>query len=156
MSVVCILAPVVVAGWPAFSAAVVAAATTLGYSVLDERSSAKIVSEAIRSGKRIELEVSNSELVTGTLGRDQRITVHRAGVTVIFSRDARNRASLCVFGHLSDDKLRAAGEELSRAVVQSYVHQRLKDEMQARDFSVVEEVREDDGSIRMRVRHWEN
>lgn len=156
MSVVCILAPVVVAGWPAFSAAVVAAATALGYSVLDERSSAKVVAEAIRSGKRIELEVANSELVTGTLGRDQRITVHRAGVTVLFSRDARGRASLCVFGDLPDSRLRAAGEELSRAVVQTYVHQRLKDEMQAREFVVVEEERETDGSIRMRVRHWEN
>ncbi len=156
MSCVCILAPVVVAAWPAFSAAVVAAAGTLGYSVLDERGSAKVVQDAIRSGKRIELEVANSELVTGGLGRDQRITVHRAGVTVIFSRDARGRASLCVFGDLPDSRLRAAGEELSRAVVQSYVYQRLKDEMQARDFSVVEEEREADGSIRLKVRHWEN
>ncbi len=156
MSVVCILAPVVVAAWPAFSAAVVAAATTLGYSVLDERSSSKVVNEAIRSGKRIELDIANSELVTGTLGRDQRITVQRGAVTVIFSRDARGRASLCVFGNLSDEKLRAAGEELSRAVVQTYVHQRLKEEMQTREFVVVEEEREADGSIRMRVRHWEN
>jgi hypothetical protein len=156
MSVVCILAPVVVAAWPAFSTAVAAAAATLGYSVLDERDSARLVAEAVRSGKRIELDIANSELVTGTLGRDQRITVHRAGVTVIFSRDPRGRASLCVFGDLPDSSLRAAGEELSRAVVQGYVYQHLKDEMQARDFAIVEEEREADGSIRLKVRHWEN
>ena len=36
MSCVCILTPVVIAAWPAFSAAVVAAATSLGYQVVAE------------------------------------------------------------------------------------------------------------------------
>jgi len=56
----------------------------------------------------------------------------------------------------SDAQLQAAGEELSRAVVQSYVYQRLKDEMQAREFVIVEEERQEDRSIRLRVRHWDN
>src|SRR6266481_5336181 len=36
MGAVCILAPVVIAAWPAFSAAVVAAASSLGYQVAAE------------------------------------------------------------------------------------------------------------------------
>lgn len=154
MSVVCILTPVVIAGWPAFSAAVAAAATSLGYSVVE-------LSEADRASKAknpaVELEIANSEVVTSALGRDQRIAVQRDGVTVTFSRDARGRASLCVSGSgRADAELRALGEELSRAVVQSYVYQRIKDEMRRRDFVVVEEENREDRSIRIKVRHWEN
>src|SRR4030095_17070031 len=97
MSVVCILAPVVVAGWPAFSAAVAAAATSLGYAVLDASEATEI---NVSSTRKVALEIANSEVVTGTLGRDQRISVHRDGVTVIFSRDERGRASLCVTGQI--------------------------------------------------------
>jgi hypothetical protein len=159
MSCVCILTPVVIAAWPAFGTAVAAAATSLGYSVLDAAATAKLDSSATRVGAQagVRLDIANSEVVTGSLGRDQRIAVHRDGITVTFSRDARGRASLCVTGKgRTDAQLQAAGEELSRAVVQSYVYQRLKDEMQAREFVVVEEERQDDRSIRLKVRHWEN
>lgn len=154
MSVVCILTPVVIAGWPAFSAAVAAAATSLGYSVVE-------VSQADRNAQAknpgVQLEIANSEVVTSTLGRDQHISVHREGVTVTFSRDARGRAALCVTGTgRSDTELRSQGEELSRAVVQRYVYQRIMDEMKRREFIVVEEETNEDRSIRLKVRHWEN
>jgi hypothetical protein len=154
MSVVCILTPVVIAGWPAFSAAVAAAATSLGYAVLETAEAARLTTATT---PKVALEIANSEVVTGTLGRDQRIAVHRDGVTVIFSRDERGRASLCVTGPgRTDAELRACGEELSRAVVQSYVYARIKDEMRKREFVVVEEETTDDRSIRLKVRHWEN
>lgn len=154
MSVVCILTPVVIAGWPAFSAAVAAAATSLGYTVMEANDAARLTES---TGTKVALEIANSEVVTGTLGRDQRIAVHRAGVTVIFSRDERGRASLCVTGSdQTEAQLRACGEELSHAVVQSYVYARLKDEMRKREFVVVEEETNTDRSIRLKVRHWEN
>jgi hypothetical protein len=157
MSVVCILTPVVIAAWPAFSTAVAAAATSLGYSVLDASALDRAATAAARAGSSVALDIANSEVVTGTLGRDQRIAVQRDGVTVVFSRDARGRAALRVTGPgRTDAQLQAAGEELSRAVVQSYVYQRLKDEMRAREFVVVEEEQQADRSIRLKVRHWEN
>jgi len=156
MSVVCILTPVVIAAWPAFSAAVVAASASLGYFTLDAATAEKSA-RAAATGPRVQLEIANSEVVTGSLGRDQRISVFRDGVTVTFSRDARGRASLCVTGKgRSDAQLQAAGEELSRAVVQSYVYQRLKAALPALEFVIVEEERQEDRSIRLRVRHWDN
>lgn len=158
MSCVCILTPVVIAAWPAFSAAVVAAATSLGYQVASEvAADRKTVSAAPKNSGKVELEIENSEVVTNQLGREQRIAVSREGVTVTFSRDARGRASLCVTGagH-SKEELRAAGEELSQAVVQQYVYQKMMDEMRARGFNVVEEETNQDRSIRLKVRHWEN
>lgn len=151
MSCVCILTPVVIATWPAFSAAVVAAATSLGYAIVSDKS--KVVEDEER---QINLEIEQSDIVTGKLNRDQRIRLTRNGVTVVFSRDARGRASVCVSGQgFTDEELRLFGEELSRRVVQKYVHQRLLDEIKARQFNVVEEAVDENNTIRLKVRHWD-
>jgi hypothetical protein len=152
------LTPVVIAAWPAFSAAVVAAATSLGYQVASEVSAeAKAASVAPKNSSKVELEIENSEVVTNQLGREQQISVTRDGVTITFSRDARGKASLCVTGEgRSKDELHAMGEELSQSVVQHYVYQKLMDEMRSRGFNVVEEETNQDRSIRLKVRHWEN
>ena len=158
MSCVCILTPVVIAAWPAFSAAVVAAATSLGYQVASEVSAdRKATALAPKNSSKVELEIENSEVVTNQLGREQRISVTREGVTITFSRDARGKAALCVTGEgRSKDELRAMGEELSQCVVQQYVYQKLMGEMRSRGFNVVEEETSADRSIRLKVRHWEN
>jgi hypothetical protein len=152
------LTPVVIAAWPAFSAAVVAAATSLGYQVASEVSAdRKAAAVAPKNTNKVELEVENSEVVTNQLGREQRIAVTREGVTITFSRDARGKAALCVTGEgRSKDELRAMGEELSQCVVQQYVYQKLMGEMRSRGFNVVEEETGADRSIRLKVRHWEN
>ena len=158
MSCVCILTPVVIAAWPAFSAAVAAAATSLGYTIVEEGIQQRQESKVTQSGERgVQLEIEQSEIVTNQLGRDQRIKVMRGDVTVTFSRDARGKAAVCVTGpgH-SDEELRAIGEELSQRVVQKYVHRRLLDEMQARGFNVVEEEVDANQAIRLKVRHWDN
>ena len=152
MSAVCILAPIVITAWPAFGAAVVAAAGSLGYVV-----AAESVPSAERSAQRsVELEIPQSQLVTGELGRDQRLSVTRNGVQVTFSRDLRGSAAVCVTGPgCSDEELRKLGEELSARVVQTYVYRRLMDEMQARQFVIVEETTDENNAVHLKVRHWE-
>ena len=153
MSCVCILTPVIIASWPQFSAAVVAAATTLGYATVTGNNSAT----GQERQQAVNLEIAQSEIVTSQLGRDQKISVTRGNVTVTFSRDARGKASICVTGEgHTDAELRAFGEELSRRVVQKYVHQKLLDEVRARGFNVVEEEVDENHAIRLKVRHWDN
>lgn len=153
MSAVCILTPVVIAAWPAFSAAVTAAAASLGYQIVAEATGRQTVA----SDRKVELEIAQSEIVTGTLGRDQRLRLTRDNVTVVFSRDSRGRASVCVTGEgHSDAELQALGEELSQRVVQQYVYQRLMDEMRSRGYNVVDEQVDENQAIRLKVRHWEN
>src|SRR5439155_3349236 len=157
MSCVCILTPLVIAAWPAFSAAVVAAATSLGYAVVEETKKLDEPAARSKTVNHIDLEIPQSELVMDTLHRDQRISVGREGVTVTFARDARGKASLCVAGEgYSEAELRARGEELSRRVVQKYVYQRLMEELRVRQFVVVEEEIDASQAIRLKVRHWEN
>ncbi|HYG21583.1 MAG TPA: hypothetical protein VEH04_02290 [Verrucomicrobiae bacterium] len=156
MSCVCILTPVVIAAWPAFSAAVVTAATSLGFVVIDEGIREHQTAEVTESESTIQLEIEQSEIVTSQLGRDQRIKVTRNGVTVVFARDTRGKASICVSGPgYTDDELRAIGEELSQRVVQKYIHQRLMDEIRSRNFHVVEEEVDENQAIRLKVRHWD-
>ena len=157
MSCVCILTPVVIAAWPAFSAAVMAAATSLGSTLVEGKKKANESPARSQRVNRVDLEVPHSELVMDTLQRDQRISVSRNGVTVTFARDARGKASLCVTGEAhSEAELRAHGEELSQRLVQKYVYQRLMQEMRSRQFVVVEEETDENQAIRLKVRHWEN
>lgn len=158
MSCVCILTPIVIAAWPAFSAAVVAAATSLGYAVAEEGIKQAQTANVTETGERkVNLEIEQSEIITSQLGRDQQIKVTRGGVTVTFARDARGKASICVTGPgFSNEELRAMGEELSQRVVQKYVHQRLMDEIKARQFVIVEEEVDENNAIRLKVRHWDN
>ena len=157
MSCVCILTPVVIAAWPALSAAVVAAATSMGYTIVQgAHDAAEQRAESDSAPKIVEMEIANSKVVTERLGRDQKITVAREGITITFARDARGRASLCVAGDGSKAELRAQGEALSQRVVQQFVYQKLKEELQARQYLLVEEEIDENRAIRIKVRHWEN
>jgi hypothetical protein len=156
MSVVCVIAPVVVAAWPAFSSAAIAAAGSLGYQVASETSRLALEARQPATPSEVRLEVPGSEIVTTQLQRDQRLAVTRDGVTITFSRDARGQASLCVRGEgLSEETLRALGLEMSQAVLQQYAYQRIMDEMRQRGLQVVEEEQLEDRSIHLRVRQWE-
>ena len=107
--------------------------------------------------QRVDLEIPGSEVVLGTLGRDQRIRLVRAGVEASFARDARGQASVCVTGEgYSEEVLRQIGEELSGRMVQQYVLQKLKSELDSRGMNLVEETVDENQAIRLRVRHWQN
>lgn len=157
MSAVCILTPLVITAWPAFSAAVAAAATSLGYQIATQQEAKPALRESSKTERSIQLAIEQSELVTDRLDRARQISVNREGVTVTFSRDARGKAGLCVSGtgH-TDAELRALGEQLSQRVVQQYVYQRLKEEIQNRQFVVLEEEVEENQAIRLKVRHWDS
>jgi hypothetical protein len=157
MSAVAIIAPVVVASWPAISSAVISAAVSLGFTVANESANAGQNRDLRQGPMTVTLDVPNSNAVTGALGRDQRIRVARDGVVAEFSRDARGRDSVCVTGQgLSEEQLRAIGEELTGRTVQHYVLSKLKTEMAGRGMDLIEETLEENNAVRLRVRHWQN
>ncbi len=155
MGAVTVLSPIIIAAWPAFSAAVTAAAASLGYHVAAAAAELR-QRERVEKPSRVELEIEQSELVMDQLSRDQAITVERSGVTVTFSRDSRGKASLCVTGTgYTEEELRVRGQELSHRVVQRYVYQRLMDEIRAHQFVVVQEEVDAHHAIHIKVRHWD-
>lgn len=154
MGAIAILTPIVIATWPAFTAAVATAATTLGYHIIQ---SAQDATQTVSGPRSVQLEIPHSEVVTDQLGRDQHITLSREGVTVRFQRDERGRASVYVTGEgREQSELEAIGRELSGCVIQRYVHQKVLDEAKARGFLVVEEAVDENQAIRMKVRLWDS
>lgn len=157
MSAVAIIAPIVVSSWPAISAAVASAAVSMGFTVAREIAQQGVLQDLRTGSNTVTLDVPNCSAVTGTLGRDQRIRLTRDGVQVEFSRDARGRDSVCVIGEgLSEEQLRALGDEVAGRTVQHYVLAKLKSEMAGKGMDLVEETVDENQSIRLRVRHWQN
>lgn len=155
MGAICILTPIVIAAWPAFSTAVVAAASSLGYQLATYREP-DLERATVDRPLKVHMTIEESEVVTDRLARDQQISVTRDGVTIAFARDARGKASVCVTGtgH-TEEELRALGEEMGQCVVQQYVYQRIKDEIQSRRFVVVEDMVDETRAIHLKVRHWD-
>jgi len=93
MGAVCIIAPIVIAAWPGFAATVLAAATALGFHAVEGEFATVSGSQGIKFLEAVNLDIAHSDIVTDSLGRDQKIAVSRDGVTVTFSRrDARGKA----------------------------------------------------------------
>jgi hypothetical protein len=157
MSAVAIITPIVISSWPAVSAAMAAAAVSLGFTVTDETMNGGKNRNHVQGTRTVTLDVPNSEAVTGGLGRDQRLRMIREGVTVEFRRDARGRDSVCVTGEgLAEEQLRSIGDELAGRMVQQYVLSKLKTEMAGRGMDLVEESVDENNAVRLRVRHWQN
>jgi hypothetical protein len=150
MSSVLVIAPVVVASWPAISAAVTAAIGTMGFSV----ARASVTTASTTSTlNRANIDVEESEILAGTAGTEQKIVIERDGVRATFSRDARGRLKLCVEGsRLSDAELRKIGEEVMGRVTQRYVYGRIVAELEQRHVSIVDEHVCEDQSVKIRVR----
>ena len=79
MSAVCVLTPIVIASWPAISAAVAAAATSLGYQVATHQEQDLGLRESSSTERSIQLAIDQSELVTDRLDRARQITVDVQG-----------------------------------------------------------------------------
>jgi len=151
MSAVVVLTPIVIANWPAISAAVVAAAASAGFTVAKKPKTAKPVAAT----QTVELQLENMDVVAETLAQEDQIVVEREGVRVVFSRDARGHFKTCVSGDLAKQQLEAVGQDLAGRVVQQYVYQRLTAELQNQGFITMNDEKGPDQVIRLHVRRYE-
>lgn len=151
MSCVIVVTPLIIAGWPAITAAVTAAMGTMGYAVAQGSSNRRARAD---TKTRAEIEVENSEILEDAGGSGEEMVVEREGIRAVFSRDARGALRVCMEGEgLSKNELRRIGEELIGRVTQQYVYHRMITELKARRMSVVEEEVAEDQTIRIRVRN---
>ena len=149
MSAVIILTPLVVASWPVVSAAIMGAATGMGFAV----QGSQLHEEKRTSRKKVETEIDNSEVVTDGMTPTEKIVVQRDGVTIEFSSDQRGRCTVCVSGERHSKKqLKQIGEEVAGRIVQQFAYHKLVTELKNRNYSIVEEEVLADQSVRLRVR----
>jgi hypothetical protein len=149
MSAVVVLTPIVIASWPAISAAVAGAAAAMQFSSCAEGLHEKEQAQPTT----VECDIEEAEIVGAELQRGETITLERDGVTVEVGRDARGRCVVRARGFgQSKRKLQQIADEISGRIVQQFVYNKLMTELKGRDFTIVEQERLADESVRVRVR----
>lgn len=153
MSTVMVITPIIIANWPAITAAVAAAVSSIGFAAVQQGES--VVRAHSATTTREEIEVEDSDILQGTEGTNEQIIVERDGVRAIFSRDARGALKLCMEGGgLSKAELRKLGEELIGRVTQQYAYHRIVTELKQRNMTIVDEQVTTDQTVKIRVRNW--
>lgn len=153
MSTVMVITPIIIANWPAITAAVTAAVGSMGFAAVQQ--GAAIENARSNTITREEIEVEDSDILQGTEGTTEQMVVERDGVRAVFSRDARGALKLCMEGGgLSKAQLRKLGEDLIGRVTQQYAYHRIVTELKERKMTIVDEQVTKDQTVKIRVRNW--
>jgi hypothetical protein len=151
MSAVIVVTPLVIGSWPIITAAVTAAISSMGFSLVQAGQATRQVAQG---RAREEIEVDDSEILAESGGLRQELVVERDGLRAVFTRDERGALKLCLEGDgFSKSQLREIGEELIGRVTQQFVYHRLMTELKERHMNVVEEEMSEDRTIKIRVRN---
>jgi hypothetical protein len=152
MSTVMVITPILIANWPAITAAVTAAVGSMGFAAVQEASSQ---GHTQSSTTREEIEVEDSDVLESAGGTAESIVVERDGVRATFSRDARGALKVCMEGQgKSKAELRRLGQELVGRVTQQYAYHRIVTELKQRNMAIVDEQVTADQTVKIRVRNW--
>ncbi len=154
MGAVLVLTPVIIASWPAITAAVAGAASAMGLMV------SQSVKESVKQSQStteqsVEVELSESEVLAESMATDQQIVLTKGTIQLCVKRDERGRCSVCAkgIGH-SEAELKQTAEEFTQKLTQCFVYNRVMGELKNKDFQVVNEEVMEDESIRIHVRRW--
>jgi len=152
MSGICILAPAVIAAWPAISAAVAGVAAALGMSVVKEGEEEFRTHAAVEN--KVELSLENSEVVSETLVSGEEMVLVKGNIRVRVFRDERGQCGVCVEGvGRSKSELRAFGEEVAGKITQMFVYNKVMTEMKNKGFTVVKDEITADETVHIHVRN---
>ena len=148
-----VITPILIANWPAITAAVAAAVGAMGFASIQEGEISAGISSTTRN--REEIEVEDSEILEAAAGTGEEIVVERDGVRATFSRDARGALRVCLEGGgLSKAQLRKLGNELIGRVTQQYAYHRIVTELKQKNMTIVDEQVTKDQTVKIRVRNW--
>lgn len=153
MSCVLVVTPLVIASWPAITAAITAAIGTMGFAMAKGAGQRHGVQQQGKS--KAEITVEDSEILQGAAGTGEEIVVEKSGIRATFSRDARGALRVCMEGEgHSKAELRKIGEELIGRVTQQYAYHKIVTELKERRMAIVGEEVAEDRTIRIQVRNW--
>ncbi|HEV8293473.1 MAG TPA: hypothetical protein VGP94_16160 [Tepidisphaeraceae bacterium] len=154
MSSVVVVAPIIMASWPAITAAVTAAVGSMGFAIASE--GVELSKTKVEEPTRAEIEVEDSEIMQEGVGTRQQVVVERDGVKAIFTRDARDGLKLCMEDKRhrhSKSELKKMGQDLLGRVTQQYVYHKLVSELKERNMTIVDEEVAADRTVKLRIRN---
>lgn len=155
MSAVLILAPAIIAGWPAITAAVAGAAAAMGMSIAREVKEEREYAEKKRDQvTRVELDMEQSEILESSVTAGDQIVLAKDDMTVRISRDEYGQLRFHVDGiNRSRRELERFGRQVMEKVTQTYVYNRLVTELKRRNIEVMSEEVTEDKSVHIYVRN---
>lgn len=159
MGTILILTPIIIANWPAITAAVAGAAVAMGFVVKDAAKEAVEVAakaEAQAQQRSVEVGLDESQVLAQSVATGEEIVLKKGTIELRVRRDERGRCAVCAkgIGH-TDAELRAIAQQFSERMTQCFVYNKVMTEMKAKGFQVVNEEVMDDESVRIHVRRWE-
>lgn len=154
MSVIFFLAPAIITGWPAITAAAAAAATTMGLNMAKEAQEiASELNQKLDRKTKVDLEVSNSEVLSENVGNEQ-IVLRKGDMTLRVYRDERNQLRCCVEGeNHTKAELEEFGHQVIDKITQTYIYNRVVTELKARGLEIQTEEVTADQSVHIHVRN---
>ncbi|MFH0795841.1 MAG: DUF1257 domain-containing protein [Candidatus Omnitrophota bacterium] len=151
MSAICVITPLISAAWPAFSSAILGAATALGFSQLNKAD----LKETSQTNETVEIEMKNSHIISESLTREEEASFSREGITITFRKDVRGRCGILVSGEgKTKEELKAIGTEVCRKIIQDYVRSKIMNELKKKGFKLAAEEVTENKTIRLTVRKW--
>jgi hypothetical protein len=156
MGAVIILAPVVVASWPAIAAAVTAAAAGLGLTA-----AAQGVKESLHENAKVEekdlaveVDLSKNQTLSQNMAAGKEMVVTKDGVKIKVKSDARGRCVVSATGRgKTKTELEGMASEFAGKITQAYVYNKVMNELRGKGFKVANEEVMTDQSIRINVRN---
>jgi len=146
MSVCFVIAPAVIAAWPAFVSCASAAATALGFKFL------KTEQEVAELETATEVELEESEILIDKLKDSESIDLIKEDVKISFYINKKKKFAMHVSGkNKTEEELKAIGKEVYNRIKQQYAYLKVSTELKKRGYNIVSEEKTADGSIKIKL-----
>ncbi len=150
MSVVCIIVPIVVGGWPVFSSLAAAAAAGLGFKLMKK---AEVKAEKSKINE-IEIVDEKSQIIEESMKPEEELVYTKGDITITLKKDVREKFTICVKGeNRTNEELHKIGTQFLNKIKQQYAYQKIKSEMTKKGFTIVQETTAE-GRIKILLRRF--
>jgi hypothetical protein len=149
MSVVFVVTPIIVGGWPVVAAAAAGAAAALGLRQL----AGKSVTASREERVGVALEVDNIEAIADGVRADDRLVFGDGRIRITLERDARGKTRLHADGvGMTKGEIEQAGRSFLEGMIRQYAYEKVVTELSKKGFSITSEEVEADRKVRIRFR----
>lgn len=155
MSTTVILVPIIIANWPAITAAVAAAAAGMGLSIHEQaKEEARETAALEERTEQVEVELAKAQSLAKTMAGGREIVATKDGVELRVKSDAGGKCVVCASGRgKSKAKLEEMANEFAGRITQVYMYNKVMTELKAKGFKLAGEEVMKDKSIRINVRN---
>jgi hypothetical protein len=157
MSGIFVIAPVLAVAPVVFSATS-AVAAPLGFALASQALDQvrELMGETAESEQLVQFDVADARGLTQLVSEQGPLVLQRADAVVCF-RAGKGRVQMTVTSPIgkSREELSLLGHQVLGAINQQYAYHAVMADLKTRGFDKVEEVKDEDGTIRLRMRRWD-